>query len=78
MTLQDFARLDGMEQLEIFWNGSFVGELSDGEFRMVCHQINDFYVEYKILGGHYLDKRSFKNPDLLEPYLGQIDISNLI
>lgn len=78
MTLQDFALLDGMEQLEIFWNGSFVGELSDGEFRMVCHQINDFYVEYKILGGHYLDKRSFKNPDLLEPYLGQIDISNLI
>jgi hypothetical protein len=78
MTLQQFVELDGMEQLEAFWSGNFVGELNDGEFRMVCHQVNDFYIEFKILGGHYLDMKIFKNPDHLEPYLGQIDISNLI
>ena len=78
MRLQEFAQLDEIEQLEIFWSGEFVGELRDGEFRMVCHQVNDFYVEYKILGGHYMDSRTFKNPDMLQPYLGQIDISDLI
>jgi hypothetical protein len=78
MTIEEFVHLDGMDQLEIFWSGHFVGELSDGEFRMVCHQIDDFYIEYKILGGHYLDMKIFKDPDFLEPYLGQIDISNLV
>lgn len=78
MTIQDFTQLEGMEQLEIFWSGEFVGELSDGEFRMICHQVNDFYIEYKILGGHYLDMRTFRDPALLEPYLGQIDISDLV
>jgi hypothetical protein len=78
MTLQHFAQLDGMEQLEIFWSGEFIGELSDGEFRMICHQVNDFYIEFKILGGHYLDMKTFKNPDLLEPYLEQIDISGIL
>ena len=78
MTQRDFVSLNEMEQLEIFWSGEFVGELSDGEFRMVCHQVGDFYIECKILGGHYLDMKTFRNPDLLEPYLGQIDISGLI
>lgn len=78
MTLQEFVQLDAMEQLEIFWSGEFVGELSDGEFRMICHQVNDFYIEYKILGGHYLDMRTFKDPNQLELYLDQIDISGLV
>ena len=78
MTLQEFVALDGMEQLEVFWSGEFVGELNDGEFRMLCHQVNDFYIEFKILGGHYLDVRIFKNPDMLAPYLDQIDISDLV
>lgn len=78
MTLQKYIQLDGMEQLEIFWSGNFVGELSDGEFRMICHQVNDFYIEFKILGGHYLDMKTFKDPSLLEPYLDQIDISGLV
>ena len=78
MTLQEFVALDGMEQLEVSWSGEFVGELNDGEFRMLCHQVNDFYIEFKILGGHYLDVRIFKNPDMLAPYLDQIDISDLV
>lgn len=76
MTLQDFIALGGMEQLEVFWSGVFVGELNNGEFRMVCHQVNDFYIQAKILGGHYLELKTFRNPSLLEPYLEQIDIPN--
>lgn len=78
MTLQNFVILNEIEQIEAFWNGIFVGERANGAFRIICHQLNDFYVEYKILGGHYISMRSFKNPDMLQPYLSQIDISNLI
>jgi hypothetical protein len=49
-----------------------VGERSNGEFKIECRQIDDFYVEYKMLGGHYIDMRSFKNPDMLQPYLDQM------
>jgi hypothetical protein len=45
-------------------------------FKIVCHQVDDFYVVYKILGGHYLDSYVFKDPNLLEPYLNQVDISH--
>ena len=74
MNLDQFTKLDALERREIFWNGVFVGELSEGEFRMVCHQVEDFYVVCKMLGGHYLGMSVFKNPELLEPYLEQVDI----
>jgi hypothetical protein len=76
MTLEGFIQLDRIEQMEAFWGGVFVGELCDGEFKILCHQIEDFYVVYKILGGHYLDSYVFKDPNLLEPYLNQVDISH--
>jgi len=72
MTLYEFNNADEMEQIEAFWNGVPIGERSDGEFKIECRQIDDFYVEYKILGGHYIDMRSFKNPDMLQPYLDQM------
>lgn len=77
MTLNEFLRFDEMEQIEAFWNGVEIGRRSEGAFVIECRQIEDFYVEYKILGGHYIDICGFKNPDLLQPYLHQIDISNL-
>jgi len=69
--------LDEMEQIEAFWNGVQVGERKKGEYTFECRQIDDFYVEYHVLGGHYLSMRSFRNPDLLEPYLEQINIDFL-
>ena len=77
MTLDEFLRCGEMEQLEAFWNGIFIGNRSSGAFVMECRQIDDFYVEYKILGGHYIGMSGFKNPELLHPYLNQIDISSL-
>jgi hypothetical protein len=77
MKMDQFTRLDAMEQMEVFWNGVFVGELCEGEFKMICHQIDDFYVECKILGGHYLGMRVFKDPHFLEVYLNQVTIPDL-
>lgn len=77
MTLQEFIDLSETEQMEFFWNGVFVGEVREGEFKIACHQVEDFYVEYKILGGHYLDMRLFRNPDFLDPYLDQMEAINL-
>jgi hypothetical protein len=77
MNSDRFICLDPLEQMEVFWSGVFVGELSEGEFKMVCHQVDDFYVEYKILGGHYLDLYVFKDPHMIEAYLNQVAIPNL-
>lgn len=77
MTLYEFLKSDELDQIEAFWEGIFIGRRSDGAFVTECRQIGDFYVEYKILGGHYIDMCGFKNPDLLGPYLDQVDISGL-
>jgi len=77
MSLYEFLVSGEMEQIEAFWTGVFVGQRSDGQFVMECRQIDDFYVEYKILGGHYIDMCAFRNPELLQPYLSQIDISSI-
>lgn len=77
MNLDQFIGLEATERLEVFWGGILVGELSDGGFRMLCRQVEDFYVVYKILGGHYLGMQISKDPYLLESYLEQIDISNI-
>lgn len=72
MTLYEFNSADEMEQIEAFWNCVVIGERSDGEFKIECRQIEDFYVEYKIKDHQYIDMRSFKNPDLLQNYLDQM------
>ena len=75
MTIHHFSTLDEMEQLEAFWEGSFIGERQDGEYRLVCKQIDDFYVDYLMLGEVYKNMRIFKNPDLLQPYLDQMPLN---
>lgn len=77
MTLYEFNAADEMEQIEAFWNGVLIGKRNNGEFEIECRQIDDFYVEYKIKGHQYIDMRSFKNPDLLQPYLDQMGKLNL-
>jgi hypothetical protein len=73
MTLYQFQLSDEMEQIEAFWGGILVGERKEEEFTIECRQIDDFYVEYKKQGKHYVDMRYFRNPDLLKPYFDQMD-----
>ncbi len=46
MTIYQFTSLDERDQIEAFWEGTVVGETKDAEYRIVCRQIDDFYVEY--------------------------------
>lgn len=69
MTLYDFAFMDELSQLEAFWEGDLIGERSNGGFVMMCRQLGDFFVEYKILGGHYIDMNIFTSHRRLEWYL---------
>jgi len=78
MSLNEFLGFDEMEQIEAFWTGVFIGRRSDGGFVIECRQIDDFYVEYKILGGHYIDIHVFKDPAFLQAYLSEIDISTVM
>ena len=75
MTLNEFCLLSKMEQVEAFWEVPVVGVRQEGKFLIECRQIDSFYVEYKIQEGYHTDMRSFKNPDLLSPYLDQIEIN---
>jgi hypothetical protein len=78
MTLYQFQLLDKSQQSKVWSEGVYVGERlqPEGTF-IVCRQIDDFYVEGKIDGIAWNIIRCFKNPDLLEPYLSQIDIAGL-
>jgi hypothetical protein len=69
MTLYEFAFMDELSQLEAFWKGTFIGEQCNGGFVMMCRKLGDFYVEYKILGGHYIDMNIFTNQSRLDWYL---------
>jgi len=73
MTLYQFNALDEMEQIEAFWKGVLIGEVTEGEESTIeCRQIDGFYVEYLKRNGAYVDMRSFQNPDLLQRYLDQM------
>lgn len=77
MNIQQFSLLNELEQQESFWKGIEVGARRSGNFVIECRQIDDFYIEYHVLGGHYINIRCFKNPDFLEPYLENINIDFL-
>jgi hypothetical protein len=77
MTLYQFNAADEMEQIEAFWDGALVGRIEKEGFLYECRQIDDFYVEYKIKDRQYIKFKSFRNPELLQPYLdswGQMDL----
>lgn len=69
MTISEFDLMDELAKLEAFWEGNLIGEQRDGEFIMMCRRVADFYVEYKILGGHYIDLNIFTNLNRLALYL---------
>lgn len=79
MTLSQFNRLSEMEQIELFWEAVHIGEKKEGRYVLICRQIEDFYVEYKIDPNNemYVDLRVFRDTTLIEPYLEQIPLDML-
>lgn len=80
MTLYQFNLLDEMEQAEAVWSGTHIGERKDGEHTILLYQIDSFYVEVYYHREYNVIKRmrSFSSTEQLAPYLGQIDIINLL
>lgn len=75
MTLYQFSILEESRQLEAFGNGVYVGKITKNGFDYECRQIGYFYVECRIdpQTSSYLSLRTFKSPDLLQPYFDRMD-----
>lgn len=81
MTLPHFTSLSKQQKQDIvLGSGLFVAERTDGPFRIMLYQLNDFYVEvyfFKLYNKAAL-LRGFDDIHYLEPYLSTIDISGLL
>lgn len=80
MTLFQFKLLDEIEQFETAWNSPLLATIEDNDFTYDLHQIDSFFVEVKYRKPNRTVSgiKSFKNPDLLQPYLRQIDINKVL
>ena len=76
MTLYQFKLLDKMEQIEAVWDSPLLATIEDDDFIYDLHQIHSFYAEvkYRKPGRTLNGMKTFKNPDLLNPYLDKIKI----
>jgi hypothetical protein len=79
MTLYEFNDLDEAEQIEVIWDSPNIAERIEGEYKIKLFQVDSFYVEiYRHIEHDVLKRiRSFSSTDQLQPYIGQIDVSNL-
>ncbi len=81
MTINDYLNFDEHEQIETFWDGTFIGQREEDGYLIICHQVESFYVEYKVMKTswdgktliHYIDMRAFENVDWLQEYLDKMD-----
>ena len=81
MTLPQFYALNEGEQMENLWdNGVHITERQDKTFRYILYSLFSFFVElkYERNDNNLLGCRAFKNESQLEPYLPNIDISEII
>lgn len=80
MTLKDFNMLDEPEQIIVISNfGTEIGKRADKAHKYILYQIDSFYVEkeFDIKGKTLKRIKPFNNLNLLNPYLNNIDISEI-
>ncbi len=80
MTTEDFDYLDSVAKTELLTHsGVFLGTRREGCFRISLYQLEYFYVElyYHIAQKSYISIRSFEEVGELNPYLDEIDISEV-
>jgi hypothetical protein len=80
MTLYQFNSMDEMEQAEAVWSGTHIGDRQDELHNILLYQIDAFYVEayYHREHNELVRFRSFASVEHLAPYLGQININELV
>jgi hypothetical protein len=79
MTLYEFKKLHEFKQVEVIYNSVHISQRWDDEHNILLYQIGGFYVEVFHHRELNIIKRisSFCGIRQLEPYLDQIDISQL-
>lgn len=80
MTLYQFNDLDELEQHEALWeHGVMIGDMTDGEHKIILYQIFSFYVElYYHIEYNVLRKlRSFSDTECLDAYISQFNLNSL-
>ncbi|GAA4328069.1 hypothetical protein GCM10023184_17730 [Flaviaesturariibacter amylovorans] len=78
MNIYMFNSLTSPEKLKIWLQSAEIGRrLGERGEAIVCRQIAGFYAEYERGGNGWKYARTFTNPDLLAPYLDQIDIGEV-
>jgi len=81
MTLDQFNLLEQEEQQDVLWeDGVHIGTRSTVFHMVVLYQIDEFYVEayYNVIDNYIAKLRSFSHLEWLNPYLEEIDISELL
>ena len=77
MTLYKFNQLDEMEQAEAVWDGDFIADREDAEYKILLYQIDSFYVEIYYHKEYNVIRRfrSFSSTDQLQPYFEKINLN---
>jgi len=80
MTLYQWRALDEMEQAEAVWSGTHIADRQDELHNILLYQIDSFYVEvyYNRQHNEIVRFRAFVSLEQLLPYLGQINIDELL
>jgi hypothetical protein len=81
MTLYEYHLLGEPEQVDLLYQeGIYLGKRKFRDLSVVLYQLDDFYVEVHYDKYRYLINavKYFHSTDLLQPYLEQIDVEELI
>ena len=81
MTISDFSLLKLTDQLAFLYEeGVYLSKRKSGKMTVLLYQLQNayieiFYTKYRRIVHHI---RFSESPDILDPYLGSIEIGNLL
>ncbi len=81
MTMYDFQLLPEQQQIDVLYQfGVYIGKRKIKISIILLYQFESFYVEvfYKKYRSHVKHLHCFESTELLDPYLEQIDVENLV
>ncbi len=80
MTNYQFNALNDPQKADAVWDGTYLGDRQDDNHSILLYEVDSFYVEvyYHKEFNNITRFRSFITTDLLEPYLRQIDLLQLL
>lgn len=81
MEFRQYNNLEELQQAEAAWSkGILLAERKEGFHKIILYQLQEFYIEIT-WHSHFnviLKVTCFTSTEHLEPYLGQIDIKELV